>query len=104
MLPRLVMSVVSAKVPSQFLLVAKDMSVNVFLDRGLYAIIKSNNWDISLEYEFVLKENTKAKGKKKDIIIIIPKGTLLAVALNNSEILILININMKMNNIETAPT
>jgi hypothetical protein len=38
------------------------------------------------------------------MVIIIPKGILLPVALNNSEILIFISISINKNNIDTAPT
>jgi hypothetical protein len=40
----------------------------------------------------------------KDITIIIAKGILLLVSLNNSDILTFININIKRNKIDTAPT
>ena len=52
----------------------------------------------------LLSGSNKLKGTKKIIIVKIAKGVLLLVSFINSDILMLINIRINKNNIETAPT
>ena len=91
MLPILMMSDTSIILPSQLLdETKKTESENVFKLNSLTLVPVLGRMSL--------------KGIKKANIANIAKGILLLVSLISSETLILINISMKRNSIETAPT
>jgi hypothetical protein len=91
MLPILIMSDTSTMLPSQLLdETKKTESENEF---------KLNSFTLGLALGIM-----SLKGIKKANIANIAKGILLLVSLISSETLILINISINRNSIETAPT
>ena len=92
MLPILIISDTSNIFPSQLLdETKKTESENVLM------LLSSFTYELALGKILL-------NGIKKAIIASIAKGILLLVSLINSETLILINISMNKNSIETAPT
>ena len=95
MLPILIISETSTMLPSQLL----DETKNTKSDKGLIFCRIWNSFTSGLALGKML-----LKGIKKAKIASIAKGILLLVSLISSETLILINISMNKNKIETAPT
>jgi hypothetical protein len=95
MLPILIISETSTILPSQL----SDETKNTESDIMLFFICILTSFISELVLGKML-----LKGIKKAKMASIAKGMLLLVSLISSETLILINISMNKNNIETAPT
>src|SRR5438093_10366640 len=99
MLPMLIISVLSTKLPSQFFEVTYDICFVLVISCMNLFNSKSNTFKLVL-----VSGNILLKGIKKVIIVNIANGILLLVSLISSDTLILINISIKRNKIDTAPT
>lgn len=97
MLPMLIISETSTKLPSQLL----DETKKTESEKGFKLFLI---WILSSFISGLAFGKMLLKGIKKAKIASIAKGILLLVSLISSETLILINISMNKNKIETAPT
>ena len=93
-------SVISTRLPSQFLEVTYVISLLLLLQ-----LVDKSSKLKPIIFDFSLTSGNKLlNGIKKAAKVNIAKGILLFVSLISSDTLILININIKRNNIDTAPT